>query len=1242
MNKKLSLIAVITLFFGALFFGIYSTTKSVAATATANLSPVYKILLSDVATCYANNIFKPTVSFSSLSRGATIDSVLQNNSSTKVLIPTGLIGTLDDKTKEITCKELLDGRNTFFHGDSSGIIKDASALPSRASSSAEIDSFLRKLGYQPPENNARKCFRYIYDYSMVASGGVFGWGLPDPVNETRYTDYICAEVDSNNKTTKVEIDKSSAGIDIVQFELKNGGTRIQLDCNTTWFGDGGCGAFNVADYDWEGLQNAILAELGGKNSTKYYSYNSCAGATDCYFPVIYDHTYKLSTAESVIDQNVNGDLYTLGIDADQSLLEALSGSKTVPIITEDDVASLYITYLLKYFDAQQVCGLTDQQKTVYQSSYGAVEYRANSEGKACYVYPNKHKTDTVNSMVKIGNAYYINSTGIDFKGIVEWLKKYNGSVDVDLDSATPLEPETSTMPGAGSSGSSNSGGGSDDDGVNPCLEAAESLGWVLCPVLDFLGRTINTIYESVEDSFLVVDAGMLGDDTHRAWETFRNFANVLFVIAFLIVILSQITGFGVSNYGVKKILPRLIAIAILVNISFILCQLAVDVSNIVGADIKELLGKLGGVHPDGEVSAGAIAAQILSVLGLGATVAAAPAILAALTESASFWLLPVLVSFLGFLVGIFFAGILLAARQAGVIILVVLSPAAIICYALPNTKSIFDKWRKAFVALLLVYPMCGAIVGGGQFATSLLINNNGGFFYTLVAMLLSIVPFFFIPSMVRSAMSSLGGIGAKISGAGQRFGRWAQGAVRGSNFYKDAQRDLDRFSAERTVNNLNNREARRGRLSDRQKRRRSRALSRGMALQEEDTRAAADTRAFPSTRTAEGRAALEAMRSKIFEDAMDDRTAEEEAAYRNSKTLDVNSISDLEAEHQRLINALDANPDDAKSLAQMRAIQNLLMTQGDPGQEAIFQNYMNRANSGGNSSGLRAAARHIASNGKYMQKIKAEDKGLFSAVNHFKTGDFSHAGIGASAYYGAQGAGGYTAQTLAAADLGAIDRLVEGVQAGTISGGDLSKLTSLANEALSNPNLQIKGDVRQRLENLVAAGYSAGGSVTGVSSAGSTALSGASLETLDSMVQRIRAINGGTAFTGTPTAGAALDQYNEVQAMARNAERALRNPNTPHDAATVERLQDILMAAQDMGVQDTSGADFNRVDPAAIRIRGVEKRTAPALPPGWTASGMWDVSAGLGATPTKQQEIAYQEWAKKKAEVDMWNKDHGF
>ena len=60
----------------------------------------------------------------------------------------------------------------------------------------------------------------------------------------------------------------------------------------------------------------------------------------------------------------------------------------------------------------------------------------------------------------------------------------------------------------------------------------------------------------------------------------------------LIVIFSYLTGIGINNYRIKQILPRLILTAILVNLSFIVCLLAVDASNILGSSLNGTFDKV--------------------------------------------------------------------------------------------------------------------------------------------------------------------------------------------------------------------------------------------------------------------------------------------------------------------------------------------------------------------------------------------------------------------------------------------------------------------------------------------------------------------------------------------------------------------------------------------------------------------------------------------------------------------------
>ena len=328
---------------------------------------------------------------------------------------------------------------------------------------------------------------------------------------------------------------------------------------------------------------------------------------------------------------------------------------------------------------------------------------------------------------------------------------------------------------------------------------AGALGWIVCPVMEWMGGAAEYLYEDMVEPQLRVEPVLFGADgnnnTRDAWKKFQGIANILFSILLLVVIFSQLTGVGIDNYGIKKILPKLILTAVLANLSFVICQLAVDVSNILGNSLQDLLSSMGGnisafnvITPDGSVPVGNNGIGPTAVTGVILVAALAAGGIAIATNPAI--LLSLLVGALGVLIAILFVFILLAARQAAIVILVVISPLAFVCYALPNTKKLFDKWLNLMKGLLVVYPICGLLIGGGNFASKLVLaagGNNMGFVTAFTAMLMSIVPLFYVPIILEKAMNAIDGLGGRIRGVGGRVGSGAKGLARNSRGYKNAQ-----------------------------------------------------------------------------------------------------------------------------------------------------------------------------------------------------------------------------------------------------------------------------------------------------------------------------------------------------------------------------------------------------------------------------------------------------------------------
>ena len=310
-------------------------------------------------------------------------------------------------------------------------------------------------------------------------------------------------------------------------------------------------------------------------------------------------------------------------------------------------------------------------------------------------------------------------------------------------------------------------GDGEEEGKNSC--GIDGIGWLVCPVMNFVANINDAAYSAIS-GFLDIKPAILSDGNNpgakQGWEFFRNIANAIFAVIFLWIIFSQISNVGVSNYGIKKILPRLIIGALLVNLSYYLCQIFVDLSNILGHTLKDALESgAGGIGTGSEATGwgSAIAAAIVG--GVGVVVFAALAVG-----------IPTLIAGFFAIMTVF---IILVVRQAGIILLVAISPVAFAAWLLPNTEDLFKKWMKMFRGLLLVFPIISLLYGAGKLAGAILLSsatvdpNNPDETMQLVALAATTMPLIATPFVLQNSLSSLGSIGAKIgrmsAGAHSRF-----------------------------------------------------------------------------------------------------------------------------------------------------------------------------------------------------------------------------------------------------------------------------------------------------------------------------------------------------------------------------------------------------------------------------------------------------------------------------------------
>ena len=292
----------------------------------------------------------------------------------------------------------------------------------------------------------------------------------------------------------------------------------------------------------------------------------------------------------------------------------------------------------------------------------------------------------------------------------------------------------------------------------------QGIGWIICPLSNWLADGIDYMYSALQEFLKTkpLETTNQNSGIYLAWVIMRNISNVAFIVAFLVIIYSQLTSVGISNYGVKKMLPRLVIAAVLVNLSFTFCAVLLDLSNVTGYAFQDaFMGIKNTISTVGEntgvgwtwsevivmiLSNGALAGGVVATVAMGAELL--PLALSALVGIGLVLLLVLLI---------------MAARQALIIILIIISPLAFVCYLLPGTEKWFKKWRDLFFTMLVFFPAFAVVFGGAQLAGIIIIQNatgaNGGIMQIL-GMVVQVIPLALTPIILKLS----GGVLGKFAG----------------------------------------------------------------------------------------------------------------------------------------------------------------------------------------------------------------------------------------------------------------------------------------------------------------------------------------------------------------------------------------------------------------------------------------------------------------------------------------------
>lgn len=339
---------------------------------------------------------------------------------------------------------------------------------------------------------------------------------------------------------------------------------------------------------------------------------------------------------------------------------------------------------------------------------------------------------------------------------------------------------------AGFSGDSKTDTEQNAEGVSdPCYQNGGPSGWMLCPVINGIRDAFENIFKDFFINTMNVSSTIFEQDdedkgVYGVWKQFRDYANIFFIIVLLVIVISQLTGLGIDNYGIKRLLPKIITVAILTNLSYIISQVLVDISNIVGKSIYDLLTNIANATPI-DVGGRTTSDFIMLAIGIISLIVSAFSLGTGLIWTFAVFLV-------GLAISAFFMFVVLSVRKALTIMLIVVSPLAFMAYLLPNTKTFFDKWKDAMKASLFLYPICSFVIGGGYLAGRILMSTagSGDVVQHFAALILMFAPFFAVPSLAKTSLRAFGDLGNRISGIGKVASRAATDGIKKTDLYKDA------------------------------------------------------------------------------------------------------------------------------------------------------------------------------------------------------------------------------------------------------------------------------------------------------------------------------------------------------------------------------------------------------------------------------------------------------------------------
>ena len=267
-------------------------------------------------------------------------------------------------------------------------------------------------------------------------------------------------------------------------------------------------------------------------------------------------------------------------------------------------------------------------------------------------------------------------------------------------------------------------------------------------------------------------------------------------------------------YTIKKVVPRLVAAVILIQLSWFIFTTMLAITNDIAFGIEGLLyAPFGGAS---HVTLSNLINTLAGSNGAGTGLFTAMVIGGAGAGLVAMSVVGVMSLALAALIGLLMALFVLVLRRALLVALIIVAPIALVAWILPGTEKYWKLWWESFSKLLLLFPLILLIIAAGRVLAFTVIGVGGasggvtestvsGVSEWVLVIVCFFGPYFLIPKTFQMAGSAFGNLTGMVNDRGKgvfdrlRKGRQARIATNIANM-KTGDRFQNRNALTRQFN----------------------------------------------------------------------------------------------------------------------------------------------------------------------------------------------------------------------------------------------------------------------------------------------------------------------------------------------------------------------------------------------------------------------------------------------------------